>query len=245
MNVFDCIFNRRSTRSFKKDPVDDKLIGVMLYSAIHAPSAGNTQEWNFVVVKDKSIREKLANAALKQDFVAGAPVVIVVCVDKEKIAMHYGKRGESMYALQDTAAATMNMMLAAEALGLSTCWIGAFDEDIVGHILELPNEVRPVAIIPVGYSDESPLKPRRMPFENVTHVDTYGKKYDIAYAVQVEGGKELKFKQLGNYLEDIVKEKLKERERKIAKDVAKESKDTEKKEKTKSKISFADFLRRL
>lgn len=230
MNVFDCIFNRRSTRSFTKDKVDDKLIGVMLHAATCAPSAGNTQEWMFVVVKDPDVKKALADAALKQDFIASAPVVIVVCMDKEKIAMHYGKRGETLYGVQDTAAATITMMLAAESLGLKTCWIGAFDEDRVGHVLELPNEVRPMAILPVGYSAETPIRPRRIDFENLTSVDTYNKKYNIAYAVQSQGGKELKFKPIGNYIEDLLKKKLKE---------------AKPKDKASAKMSFADFLKKL
>jgi nitroreductase len=212
LNVFDCIFSRRSTRGFRKDPVEDKLIGVMLYSAIHAPSAGNNQEWVFIVVKDFAQKRRLAEAALGQGFIAEAPAVVVVCFDKDKASLHYGKRGETLYALQDTAAASMNMLLAAEALGLKTCWVGAFDEEAVGHTLELPREVRPVAIIPVGYSDEVPQKPRRIPFENSTFVETFGKKYEIAYSVQPEGGKEYRFKPLGTYLEEFVRRNIEERE---------------------------------
>jgi hypothetical protein len=103
-------------------------------------------------------------------------------------------------------------MLAAEALGLSTCWVGAFDEEKVDYILDLPNQVRPAAIVPVGYSDEVPLKPRRTPFEQRTWIDKYGKKYDIAYSVQPgDKGKEYRFKQIGNYLEDLFKQKIEER----------------------------------
>jgi len=231
MNVFDCIFNRRSTRSFTKEHVDDKLIGVMLHAATHAPSAGNTQDWMFIVVKDQEIKDKLADAALKQDFMKRAPIIIVVCMDKEKVAMHYGKRGEALYGVQDTAAATMAMLLAAEALGLKTCWVGAFDEDRVGHVLELPNEVRPMAIVPVGYSTETPIKPGRIDFENLTFVNTYNKKYDIAYAVQTQGGKDLKFKPIGDYIEDVLKKKLK--------DVRAREKEPAK------RTSFAEFLRKL
>lgn len=232
MNVFECIFNRRSIRSFKSDAVDDKLIGVMLYSATHAPSSGNTQEWHFIVVKDEEIKKKLAESALRQRFIADAPVVIAVCIDKERAELRYGKRGEAFYSVQDTANATIIMMLAAHALGLSTCWVGAFDEDRVGHILELPNQLRPIAIVPVGYSDETPIKPRRVPFEQLTSVDTFGKKYDIAYAVQPgDKGKEYKFKQIGNYLEDIFRKKLEEM--------------GAKQPKGKKRLTFAEFLKRL
>ena len=212
MEVFECILNRRSTRSFKPDKIDDKLLGVMLYSATHAPSAGNTQEWNFIVVKDDETKKKIANAALNQTFIAESPVIIVVCIDKEKIKLRYGERGDTLYSLQDTANATTLLLLSAEALGLSTCWVGAFDEEKLDYILDLPKQVRPVAIIPVGYSDETALKPRRVPFEQLTWIDKYGKKYDIAYSVQPgDKGKEYKFKQIGNYLEDMFKQKMEEK----------------------------------
>jgi nitroreductase len=217
LNVFDCMFSRRSTRGFRKDPVDDKMIGVMLYCATHSPSAGNNQEWVFVVVRDRVQKKRLAEAALQQGFISEAPVVIVVGFDKDKSSLHYGKRGETLYAIQDTAAATMSMLLAAEALGLKTCWVGAFDEEAVGHIVELPKEIRPVAIIPVGYSDEVPQKPRRVPFENLTHIETYGRKYEVAYSVQPDSGKEYRFKPLGNYLEEFVRQNIEERESQIKK----------------------------
>jgi nitroreductase len=246
LNVFDCIFKRRSTRSFLKDPVDDKLIGVMLYSAIHAPSAGNNQEWNFIVVKDDQVKRRLAEAALKQGFIAQAPAVIVVCYDKDKATMHYGGRGEALYAIQDTAAATMNMLLAAEALGLKACWVGAFDEEKVGHILELPNQVRPVTIVPIGYSDEVPLKPRRVPFENATYIDAYGKKYDVAYTVQPESGKEYRFKPLGNYLEDYVQQRMVERDEQLAREsAAKCMKGDDIEPKKKGKRYFSDILKKI
>lgn len=229
MNIFECIFNRRSTRSFKREKVDDKLIGVMLYSAVHAPSAGNTQEWHFIIVKDESVKEKLAGASLNQRFISDAPVVIVVCVDKEKIKLRYGERGETMYAFQDTANATMLLMLSAEALGLGTCWVGAFDEEMVDRILDLPAQIRPVAIVAVGYSAEAPSKPRRIPFEQITSIDTYGKKYSIAYAVEPgDKTKEYKFTQIGNYIEDVFKKKIESR-----------------KAETEKKITFSEFLKRL
>jgi nitroreductase len=181
MNVFQCIFKRRSIRKFEKKEIDDKLIGLMLYAATHAPSAGNTQEWEFVVVKDKEQKKKLAIAALHQDFIAQAPVVIVVCADLEKISLRYGKRGESLYFAQDTAAAIQNILLSAHALGLGSCWVGAFDEESVKDILKLPENLRPLAILPIGYAAEEPEMPKRIPFENLTYLDFYGKKYEIEF----------------------------------------------------------------
>jgi len=211
LNIFKCIFNRTSTRSFKDKPVDDRMIGIMLYSATQAPSAGNTQDWQFIVVKDEKVKENLYNYGLKQPMLKGAPVVIAVCVDKEKIRLKYGERGESLYSIQDTAAAIMNMMLAAEGLGLSTCWVGAFDEEKIGHVLEIPNQLRVVALVPVGYSNEKKKKPRRIDFERLTHVNKYGHKYVIADAVKTAGGKDPDFTPIGNYIEDVLKDILKKK----------------------------------
>lgn len=233
MNVFDCIFNRRSVRRFKKESIDDELIGVMLYSATHAPSAGNVQEWRFVVVKDEKKKKKLAAAALQQDFLIEAPVIIVVCVDLEKISLRYGVRGETLYSKQDTASATMLLMLAAHALGLATCWVGAFDEDEVSHVIELPEKFRPVAIVPVGYAAEVPEKPSRTPIEELTSFNAFGKKYKISYAVGPEQGKEIHFKPLGNYIEEVVgktRKRIRERKGKKPK---------------KKKITFSEFLKKL
>jgi nitroreductase len=216
MNVFDCIFSRRSVRAFKPDDVDDKLIGVMLYAAIHAPSAGNIQEWHFVVIKDETKRKRLADAAFDQKFIAEAPVCIVVAADLEKASLRYGKRGENLYALQDTANAITIIMLAANELGLGTCWIGSFDEDRVSHVAELPEGLRPVAILPLGYPAKKPEMPERVPFENIVSFNGYGKKFDIAYAIQPEPGKELRFKPLGNFIEDLMKE-TKKKVRKLEK----------------------------
>jgi nitroreductase len=193
MNVFQCIFKRRSIRRFKKEEVNDKLIGLMLYAATHAPSAGNTQEWEFIVVRDEKQKNKLAVAALHQNFIAEAPIVIVVCADLEKIGLKYGKRGEFLYFAQDTATAVQNILLSAHALGLGSCWVGAFDEEHVKEILKLPENLRPVAILPVGYPAEEPEMPERIPFENLTSLDFYGKKYEV------------EFKPILDYLERFLK----------------------------------------
>jgi len=201
MNVFECIVGRRSIRKFERKEVDDRIIGVLLYMATYAPSAGNVQDWHFVVVKDEEKKAKLARAALDQDFIKEAPVVIVVCSDLKKISLRYGDRGEKLYSIQDTAAAIQNLLLSAHAFGLGTCWVGAFDEEEVRFALELPENLRPLAVIPIGFPAEKPEAPSRIPFERVTHLDRYGGKI------------EFKFKTLEEYLRNFLK-KLKERKEK-------------------------------
>jgi nitroreductase len=139
MDVFEAMEKRHSVRAF--DPsreVSEELVERLLACACLAPSAGNVQPWRFVVVRDPGLKGKLAAAALGQGFVARAPVVIVVCADLEAHASSYGRRGVELYSIQDTAAAVQNMLLAATALGLGTCWVGAFREEEVSGVLGLP-----------------------------------------------------------------------------------------------------------
>jgi len=151
MDLWTAIERRRSVRRFSSTPVPQSDIERILEAAIHAPSAGNRQPWHFIVVRNPGLREALATAAGGQDFVAAAPVVIVVCAEPERSAARYGVRGRALYCLQDTAAATEHMLLAATALGLGSCWVGAFDEAAAARALSLPAALRPIAMVPIGH----------------------------------------------------------------------------------------------
>jgi nitroreductase len=173
MNVLKAIKERRSIRAFKSDPVSPKIVEKLLDAARWAPSAGNIQPWEFIVVQKPEIRRKLAEAALNQTFIEEAPVVIVVCANKNRSAQRYGVRGETLYCLQDTAAAIQNIHLVAYSLGLGTCWVGAFSEEEASEILKIPEGIRPVAIIPVGYPAESPLPRSRRPLDQIVRYDIF------------------------------------------------------------------------
>ncbi|MCD6593424.1 nitroreductase family protein [Candidatus Bathyarchaeota archaeon] len=157
MDVFEAIKTRRSIRAFTEEEVSDEEIEKILDAARWAPSAGNIQPWMFVIVRDPKRKRRLSEAALNQLFIEEAPVVIVVCADQERSGRVYGRRGSDLYCIQDTAAAIQNLLLAAHALGLGACWVGAFNEDAVRHVLNIPAGVRPVAIIPIG---RPAVKPR-------------------------------------------------------------------------------------
>lgn len=175
MEVFECIVSRQSIRDYEKKDVPNQLIGQIIEAGIHAPSTGNMQPWEFIVVKDEKTKKELSSAALDQRFVEEAPVVIVVCADPEKSADRYGDRGKNLYCIQDTAAAIENMLLMANDLGLGACWVGAFEEMRVKTILSIPGRLRPVALITIGFpSHEKTTKTRRIPFENITWLDKYG-----------------------------------------------------------------------
>lgn len=162
-DLIDAIEQRRSVREFKPDPVPDATISRIVGCALMAPSAGNMQPWRFWVVKRPDVKAALARAAFGQGFVEEAPVVIVVGAEPGRSAARYGKRGSELYCIQDTAAAVENMLLTVVAYGLGACWVGAFDEGEAKRALDLPEDVRPVAMIPIGYPRRDPASRRPRP----------------------------------------------------------------------------------
>lgn len=170
MDVIEAIKKRRSIRQYKSQEVPEDVLRTILDCARFAPSAGNRQPWTFVVVKTQEIRDQLVGAAGKQPMLGQAPVVIVICADLEVSGARYEDRGRTLYALQDTAAAIENMMLAAVSFGLGTCWIGAFKETEVRKILNLPVNLKPVAMMPLGYPDQERGPRDLRPYEEVVWV---------------------------------------------------------------------------
>jgi nitroreductase len=173
MNTIECIKSRASVRSFRKDEIPEKDIKDILDAAVRAPSAGNVQDWEFIVVGNPELKAKLATAAFQQEYVAKAPVVIVICSDLRAIGNAYGERGTNLYSIQDTAAATQNLILAAWEKGLGCCWVGSFNESAVKEALVLPGHVKPMAIIPVGYPQSKPSPSGRKNIDNAIHRDYY------------------------------------------------------------------------
>ena len=131
------------------------------------------QPWEFVVVSTPETKRALSNAAFGQTDLEEAPMVIVVCADEKRAAESYGVRGRTLYCLQDTAAAIQNILLTACSLGLGTCWIGAFEEAEVRKVINAPKDVRPVALIPVGYPNEAPPARSRRPISEIMHKETF------------------------------------------------------------------------
>lgn len=152
MDVFEAMRSRRSIRKFKPVPVPEDKLAQVLEAGRIAPSAGNRQPWKYIVVRDDATRKKLVPACRNQAFVGEAGVVIVACAPDESLRWHPVDIGISVD----------HMTLAAHALGLGSCWIGAFDPDQVKAILGIPAEVKVVCILPVGVPDmEGVPKPRK------------------------------------------------------------------------------------
>lgn len=168
MDLYEAIRNRVSTRSYRGDPVEDEKLDRILEAARLAPSGKNGQPWVFIVVKDRETRESLVPACKDQKFVGEAPVVIAACGNEE---LAYKKMGGYWNSLPvDIGIALEHLMLAAEAEGLGTCWIGAFKEEEVREILGVPRNYKIVALTPVGYpSGDKVFRKRKEKEEIVMH----------------------------------------------------------------------------
>ncbi|MEM5834969.1 MAG: nitroreductase family protein [Candidatus Aenigmatarchaeota archaeon] len=178
METLECIKTRRSVRKFKKKEIEKEKLMKILEAAIYAPSSGNLQNWEFIIVRDEENKKLIAKAALNQNFIADASIIIIACSNDDKV-IFYGKRGKDLYAIENVSAAIQNILLAANDLGIGSCWVGAFDEKEIKKILKIPENVRPIAIIPLGYPEKISETPVRRPISEVVFEEKYGKKLRI------------------------------------------------------------------
>jgi nitroreductase len=149
MEILECVEKRRSVREYEDEDVPEDVVNEALRVASLAPSAGNLQARDFIVVRDQQAKDRMVPLAHNQRFLATAPVVVVGCANLDRIAQ-YGPRGRELFSLQDVAASVENMMLYLTSAGYGSCWIGAFDEHGISELLGLPDHARPVVIMPIG-----------------------------------------------------------------------------------------------
>ena len=151
MEAIEAILSRRSIRRYTRQPVPDATVRQLLRAAMSAPSAGNAQPWQFVVITDRRLLDEIPTFHPYADMVKEASVAIVVCGDL-RLEKYKG------YWVQDCSAASENLLLAAHALGLGAVWVGVYPtEERVGRmqtLLGLPRHVTPLCLIPVGYPAE-------------------------------------------------------------------------------------------
>jgi len=144
MDVFEAIQKRKSSRSYESKPVPKETLEKLLEAARLSPSAKNIQPWHFIVVTEAEKRKALSEGIYAK-FLTGVPAVIVLCGDE--------KASPDWYVV-DVALAGENMVLAATAEGLGTCWVGSFDENDVKALLGIPDTLRVVALLAVGYAKD-------------------------------------------------------------------------------------------
>jgi len=162
MEFFEVVERRHSIRAFTSAVVEPEKLQAILEAANRAPSAGNLQAYEIYEVTRKATLKALADAALGQGFVAQVPVALVFCAHPGLSSRKYGRRGSSLYAIQDGTIACAHAHLAATALGLASVWVGAFNDDAVREAIGVGPDLVPIAILPIGYpAEESERTPRR------------------------------------------------------------------------------------
>jgi len=173
METGECIRTRRSIRKFLDTAISREKISEILEAGRMAPTAGNLQNHEIIIVTDKELKNKIAEACLEQYWIAKAPIIFVVVAEHGIQKMHYGKRGE-LYSIQSAANVAMNMILQAHALGVASCWVGAFDEEMMRKALGIPDKITPLTVIPMGYPDEQVPVPQRKSFYSTVWLEKYG-----------------------------------------------------------------------
>lgn len=185
MDLIDVLQNRYSCRTYLNKDVDDLILYKIINYASLSPSAGNLQPWKIIIVKNKEKRNSLSIAALNQTWMNQAPVHIVVFGNEEYVKRFYKIKGD-IYCKQDCAAFIQNILLVAKDLGLDTCWIGAFDNEMVKRELNVPDNLIPYAIITLGYGSDKNFGKIRNDIQSFTYFDSYGNKKEDRSIIPLE-----------------------------------------------------------
>ena len=165
MEILETIRKRRSIRAYKPEPVKDEDLRRMLEAARLAPSAGNRQPWYFIIVRDPELKKRVAEAAARQMFISDAGAIVVAVADPT-VSLRWAEK-DVMIALE-------HLILEATELGYGTCWIGAFNEEEVKKLLGIPQQLKVVALTPVGVPAESPSPRPRKALEEVAFENKWG-----------------------------------------------------------------------
>lgn len=158
-------------RKYKPDPIPQDALLRVLEAARFSPSGKNLQPWKFILVMDESLKQRLVEASVRQSFIAEAPLVVVACGFPDRC---YSRMGNYMKSWPvDVAIALEHLILQAQEEGLGTCWIGAFEEKEVKSVLEIPDEVRVLALTPLGYPDELPSSRSRKGLDEIISYESF------------------------------------------------------------------------
>ena len=179
-SLMETILNRRSIRRYQEKDIPDEVLHKVLEAARWAPSWANTQAWEFVVVKDRSIKEKIQATVNNRNpsylALVNAPVLLVVCGQLKKSGYYndqYPTKFGSEWFMYDLGLATQNLCLAAHDSGLGTVIVGLFNHDRVGEVINLPANHEVLVLIPLGYPDQNPKPPKRRERDEFVHYDTF------------------------------------------------------------------------
>lgn len=182
MNCLEAIQRRKSIRKFTDKPVSEEHLRKILDAGRLAPTGGNMQPWEFIIIKNKDRIKAIVETTFvgadrtgsrKQTWIETAPLVIAVCANPTRTIAKYGEFGREV-VIMDVAAAIENMLLAATSLGLATCWVSGFHKDALAKVLETPEHIEPLAVLPLGYPAQSPTPRSKFSLEEIIHYETYG-----------------------------------------------------------------------
>jgi nitroreductase len=181
MDVLQAIHQRRSIRSFTDEPVPDELVRQIIEAGTWAPSAGNMQAWEFVIVKDREARRKVVDTTsagstarggvYTQEWMMAAPVIVVVCYDVKRMNAKYGQKGRQLLTVIDCMGCVQNMLLAATHFGLGSCCVVGFNPQALKEALLIPKEITPLLLVALGYPTHVPSPPYRLPVEDVVRLE--------------------------------------------------------------------------
>ncbi len=169
MDFFNVIEQRHSMRNYTSKALETEKVDCIVEAANRAPSAANMQAYEIFVVTKVKHRAALAKAACAQGFVLAAPVSLVFCANPERNYERFGERGRALYSLQDATIACAYAQLAATAQGVGTVWVGSFDPDAVREVVGAAEDMIPVAILTLGYTEGEPEIKERRPLEDLVH----------------------------------------------------------------------------
>ena len=183
MEFMEVVEQRTSVRTFLEKEVADDLILQILSCGHKAPTGGNIQPWEFIIIKNPSLKQEIVKTTFvgndehsrtTQAWMLKAPVFIIVCADVERSMARYGKKAAESLVYLDCSACVENMLLAIVDLHLASCYVSGFRENELTSVLGLPNGVLPVAIIPIGYPTGLTEKRQKRELESLIHYEAFG-----------------------------------------------------------------------
>lgn len=163
-SLVDVILSRRSVRRYQKKEIPRDAMDKILEAGRQAPSAMNRQPWHFIVVTSNESKKELSKWLFTKH-IKDSPVTIVGCAKTGFL--------DRKWSIIGTSIALQNMVIAAWALGIGSCWIGGFKEDKVKELLEIPDKWKIVALVTLGYPDKTPHVKRKKPIEKVVSIDRF------------------------------------------------------------------------
>lgn len=195
MQVKDAIIQRRSIRKYSRKELKIEEIIKILEIARFAPSSGNLQNWKLIIISDRDKIKDISEFCIEQEWISQASYLIIICNERKKVVEYYGEHFGEVYSIQNCAIIAAYIELLALDRGLGSCWVGAYYEDKIKKLLDIPDEISIDAIITIGYQAERKLESNRKPLRDICFFNKFGikisKKEDIFEKVRKEIGKRM------------------------------------------------------